>query len=138
MLAEYPDAKTLEVHIPFSEDYAIAANANPEEGTYWKIDYRYFDQNSLKEVSVDHIYGRFPGAKAADKLLRANYDVHTGAILGLPGKILAFIASLICASLPVTGVYIWWGRRSKEKKSALRRKEDPADLNNTFTPPIRS
>ncbi|MEO7990252.1 MAG: PepSY-associated TM helix domain-containing protein [Chryseolinea sp.] len=33
----------------------------------------------------------------------------------MPGKILAFFASLIAASLPVTGFYIWWGRRNKNK-----------------------
>jgi uncharacterized iron-regulated membrane protein len=33
---------------------------------------------------------------------------------GLPGKILMFFASLIVASLPVTGFYIWWGRRQKK------------------------
>jgi uncharacterized iron-regulated membrane protein len=45
-----------------------------------------------------------------------NYDIHTGAIIGLPGKILAFFASLIAASLPVTGFMIWLGRRNKKKK----------------------
>jgi uncharacterized iron-regulated membrane protein len=118
MRRQYPAAKTLEVHIPDTKTAVIGANANPDDETYWKIDYRYYDQYSLKEVSVDHIYGRFPEAKAADKLSRMNYDIHTGAILGLPGKILAFFASLICASLPVTGVYIWWGRRNKAKKEA--------------------
>ena len=44
-----------------------------------------------------------------------NYDIHVGAVLGLPGKILAFFASLIAASLPVTGFVIWWGRRKKSK-----------------------
>lgn len=122
MKREYKLAQSIEVHIPLSPAIAIAANANPEAGTYWKIDYRYFDQHSLEEVSVDHIYGRFPEAKAADKLLRMNYDVHTGAILGLPGKILAFMASLICASLPVTGIYIWWGRRNKEKTTLKKNK----------------
>ncbi len=46
-----------------------------------------------------------------------NYDIHTGAILSLPGKILAFCASLICASLPITGFLLWWGRRKKAKQS---------------------
>jgi uncharacterized iron-regulated membrane protein len=46
-----------------------------------------------------------------------NYDIHVGAIIGLPGKILMFFISLICASLPITGVYIWWGRRNKEKET---------------------
>jgi uncharacterized iron-regulated membrane protein len=122
MRAEYPTAQQIEVHIPPSGSEAIAANANPESDTYWKIDYRYYDQNTLKEVSVDHIYGRFPEAKAADKFLRLNYDIHTGAILGLPGKILAFFASLICASLPITGFYIWWGRKNKKAKPSNQKK----------------
>jgi uncharacterized iron-regulated membrane protein len=116
MTRQYPDAKTIEVHTPDTKASVIGANANPDDETYWKLDYRYYDQYTMKEVSVDHIYGRFPEAKAADKLFRMNYDIHTGAILGLPGKFLAFFASLICATLPVTGVYIWWGRRNKAKK----------------------
>ncbi|WP_018630701.1 PepSY-associated TM helix domain-containing protein [Niabella aurantiaca] len=51
-----------------------------------------------------------------EKAIGANYDVHVGAILGLPTKIIAFIASLICASLPVTGFLVWYGRRRKKKK----------------------
>ncbi|WP_276131846.1 PepSY domain-containing protein [Polluticoccus soli] len=46
-----------------------------------------------------------------------NYDIHVGAVLGLPGKMLAFFASLIIASLPITGTLIWWGRRKKSKQS---------------------
>jgi uncharacterized iron-regulated membrane protein len=118
MKSQYPHAKTIEVHIPETRASVVGANANPDDETYWKLDYRYYDQYTLKEVSVDHIYGRFPEAKDADKLMRMNYDIHTGAILGLPGKFIAFFASLICASLPVTGVYIWWGRKTKAKKKA--------------------
>jgi uncharacterized iron-regulated membrane protein len=118
MRQQYPSARTIEVHPPYADSVAIAANANPELDTYWKTDYRYYDQYTLKEISVDHIYGRFTEAKASDKLLRMNYDIHTGAVLGFPGKLLAFLASLICASLPVTGTYIWWGRRNKKQKAA--------------------
>lgn len=116
MRREHPDAKVMEIHVP-EGDLAISATANTESDTYWKTDYRFFDQHTLAELSVDHVYGRFGEAKAADKLMRMNYDIHVGAILGLPGKILAFFISLICASLPVTGIYIWWGRRNKEKAS---------------------
>ncbi|NVO30867.1 PepSY-associated TM helix domain-containing protein [Hymenobacter lapidiphilus] len=45
-----------------------------------------------------------------------NYDLHTGQLLGLGGKIVAFLASLISASLPVTGTIVWWGRRNKKQK----------------------
>src|SRR5690606_39818843 len=109
------NARTLEVHIPVTAASPVSANANPDDETYWKLDYRYYDQYTLEELPVDHIYGRYHEASAADKLMRMNYDIHTGAILGLPGKFLVFFASLLCASLPVTGFVIWWGRSNKKK-----------------------
>lgn len=125
MKTQYPDARSIEVHIPESKTSPIAANANPAADTYWKMDYRYFDQYTKAELDVAHVYGRFDQADRADKLIRMNYDIHTGAILGLPGKILAFCASLVCASLPVTGVIIWWGRRNKKtKEPASKRKKE--------------
>jgi uncharacterized iron-regulated membrane protein len=108
----------MEVHIPTSASGAIEISINPDDQTYWQADYRYFDQYSLKELSVDHIYGKSENASVADNLMRMNYDIHTGAIIGLPGKILAFLASLVVASLPITGFYIWWGRKQKKKEEA--------------------
>ncbi|MEN0053243.1 MAG: PepSY-associated TM helix domain-containing protein [Mucilaginibacter sp.] len=45
-----------------------------------------------------------------------NYDIHTGQIAGLPGKIIAFLASLISASLPITGLIVYLGKRGKKKR----------------------
>ncbi|ESU28875.1 putative iron-regulated transmembrane protein [Flavobacterium limnosediminis JC2902] len=115
MQKEYPTAKSIEVHPPETDSSSIAANANPEAGTYWKIDYRYYDQYTLKEKQVNHVWGRYPTTTNSDKVMRMNYDIHTGAILGLPGKIFAFLISLLIASLPVTGFLIWWGRKKKGK-----------------------
>lgn len=98
---------------------AIAANVNTKEDMFWSTDYRYFDQYTLKEISVNHLYGRLKDANFADKLIRMNYDIHTGGILGFAGKILAFFLSLVAASLPITGFYIWWGRRKKQKQTQL-------------------
>ncbi|MNL87508.1 hypothetical protein D3C87_2166950 [compost metagenome] len=39
-----------------------------------------------------------------------------GSILGFPGKVMAFLASLIGASLPITGFLVWYGRKFKKKK----------------------
>ncbi|WP_035455717.1 PepSY-associated TM helix domain-containing protein [Algoriphagus terrigena] len=116
MVAEYPQAEWIEVHPPDYEHGAIAANANPDASTYWKMDYRYFDQYTLEELPVDHVWGRLHEATFGDKLNRMNYDIHVGAIAGFPGKLLAFFLSAIIASLPVTGFMIWWGRRYKDKK----------------------
>lgn len=119
MQREYPLAKSIEIHPPETNMSPIAANANSNKGTYWKIDYRYFDQYSLKEMSVSHIWGRKTADKIADNLMKMNYDIHTGAILGLPGKIFAFLCSLLIASLPISGCYIWWGRNRKKKTGVL-------------------
>lgn len=120
MRAFYPDRSTsIEIHFPVSDTSAIEGAANPDPGTYWRADYRYFDQYSLKEIDVTHPYGRFAGAKTADKIVRMNYDVHVGSIGGLPTKILAFCASLVAASLPVTGFLIWWGRRKKSVATSV-------------------
>lgn len=115
MQKEYPQAKSIEVHPPENDSTSIAANANPEEGTFWKTDYRYFDQYTLEEKEVTHIYGKYKNAAIADKMLRMNYDLHTGAVFGLAGKIFAFLISLLIATLPITGFYIWWGRNKKNK-----------------------
>lgn len=117
MQQQYPNAASIEVHPPETDTASVAANANPEAGTYWKIDYRYYDQYTLQEKKVAHIYGRFPEADNSDKLMRMNYDLHTGAVFGLAGKIFAFLISLLIASLPITGIMIWWGRKNKTKKA---------------------
>lgn len=120
MKAEHPDAVSLEIHAIESDSSAIGANVNTREGVYWSTDYRYFDQYSLKEIPVSHVYGRLKEAKTADKLIRMTYDIHTGGILGFAGKVLAFLLSLVSTSLPVTGFLIWWGRRKKKRKVAVK------------------
>lgn len=119
MQKEYPDAESIEVHPTHSDSAAIGAHANQKDGKYWKMDYRYFDQHNLKEIDVNMIYGRFNEAQFADKLFRMNYEIHTGAILGLPGKIFAFLMSLLIASLPISGYIIWW-KKNRKKINGLR------------------
>lgn len=46
-----------------------------------------------------------------------NYDIHVGAIGGFAGKLIAFFASLIVASLPITGFLLWYGKAYKKKQS---------------------
>lgn len=111
MQQEHPHADVMEVHYAGHDSASIEVAINPDAGTYWRTDYRYFDQYSLEELRVNHVYGRFRDAGPAEKILRMNYDIHVGQIIGLPGKVLAFFGSLIAASLPVTGFIIWRGRR---------------------------
>jgi uncharacterized iron-regulated membrane protein len=131
--SENPNVDILEVHFPTSDTTSLAVTINPDRKTYWKSDYLFFDQYTLEEIPSNQIYGKFSDASVADKLIRLNYDIHTGAILGFPGKLLAFFASLICASLPVTGFYIWYGR--KFKKASKKKPEPTASQHNQNVEP---
>ena len=65
------------------------------------------------KLSKSKLYQNF---NAADVIEATNLDVHTGALFGLFGKIVACIISLISASLPVTGFIIWLKKKKKGKK----------------------
>lgn len=87
----------------------------------------YYDRDQLK---FDQYTGNYLGRRDhkdwnnGEKLIGMNYDIHVGAVLGLPGKILAFFASFIAASLPITGFLIWYGRKYKKKaKAPVKQKE---------------
>ena len=119
---EHPDFKgSIDVHPPENAKSSIEIAINPDIQTYWKTDYIFYDQYTLNEIEVKHIYGKLANASAADKILRMNYDIHVGAIAGLPGKIIAFCASLVASSLPVTGFLIWRGRRKKAKLNSRKK-----------------
>lgn len=110
---ESPEAKSFELHYPETEDASIYVEVSNSEGLYYDSDYRFFDQNTLEEIESNTIFGKYKDAKFADKIIRMNYDIHVGAIGGIVGKIIAFIISLITASLPVTGILLWYGRKYK-------------------------
>lgn len=91
---------------------------NQRPGTYYNSDFYHYDRYSGKELPASGSYaGTFKHAQLADKIVRMNYDMHVGAILGLPGKFLAFFASLLASSLPVTGFIIWRGRKYKTRNA---------------------
>ncbi|MGD1320358.1 PepSY-associated TM helix domain-containing protein [Chryseobacterium sp. 2R14A] len=116
--AKYPDSYGFSVDLghPHMDDHE-----HPNFEVYVKhLSYSYhksssliFDENSGELLHTHDMKDKNFG----EKTVGANYDIHVGSILGLPTKIIAFIVSLICASLPVTGFLIWWGRRKKTKKT---------------------
>ncbi|RZJ83889.1 MAG: PepSY domain-containing protein [Chryseobacterium sp.] len=90
----------------------IYATAYYGKEIYYDFDGLQFDQYSGKLLyRKDH-----HEKNAGEKLIGMNYDIHVGAILGLPGKILVFLGSLVAASLPITGFLVWLGKKKKSKK----------------------
>ena len=115
--AKYPQAHSISFFPAARKDTVATLNTyvRPDGMVYYSGISENYDQYSGKLLQTSD----FSKYNRGEKLLYMNYDIHVGQILGIPGKILAFLASLICASLPVTGVMIWWGRRTvKERKKA--------------------
>lgn len=125
LASRYPDAANFEIHYPDEEDKSYYVHLSKEEGVYYNSDYRYYDRFTLEEIPSPSIYGVYADADTQDTIMRMNYEIHIGAILGLPGKIIAFLASILIASLPVTGILLWVGRKkkSRDKKTIEREKQ---------------
>jgi uncharacterized iron-regulated membrane protein len=104
--------------LPAAKNGSILLRANPGKATIYKSDFRYFDQYTGQEIPGAYTWGKYSDATTtADYIRRMNYDIHTGAIFGLPGRITLFFLALIVASLPITGFFFWWGRKSKKVRS---------------------
>jgi uncharacterized iron-regulated membrane protein len=110
---KHPDAEAYYVYFPVSKQGVV--NVLVQNRQVYKSVTEQYDQYTGKLLKRHY----FTDQSAGEKLRDLNYDIHTGGVLGLPGKILAFFASLIAASLPISGFLIWWGRRKKMKKLVM-------------------
>ena len=108
---DIPNYQNLELHYPETDSTAIYVEVSYSQGIYYDSDYRFYDQHTLQEIKPNSIYGIYKDSDFADKTIRIAYDTHVGAILGLFGKIIVFLASFLISILPVTGLLIWWKRK---------------------------
>ncbi len=119
--------------LPDARRYYIRAAATPEavhtiggyrsSEQYFGADELKFDQYNGKLLSRINDTHKNRG----ERLIEMNYDVHVGAIGGIWGKIVVFIVGLICASLPVTGFYVWWNKKKKAKKKIILNNKSTVD-----------
>ena len=66
------------------------------------------------EIAASKLYAQ---THDAGKIMGWAYALHVGDYWGIVGKILAFLASLIGASLPLTGYYMWYVRTKRARKN---------------------
>jgi uncharacterized iron-regulated membrane protein len=80
-----------------------------------------------KQLYLDATDGRDLGARepwagtAADIFVQAQSPLHSGRILGLPGRILISLMGLVVAMLSITGVVIWWRKQKAREASREER-----------------
>lgn len=102
---------------------AASAFYNQSVGIYGVQFYHVADDHGAGGVGHKRLYydgrdGRYLGDRqpwrgtAADIFLQAQFPLHSGRILGLPGRILISVMGVVVAMLSVTGVLIWWRKRS--------------------------
>ncbi len=83
---------------------------------------------------LDALDGRLLGDRipwqgtAADIFVQAQFPLHSGRILGVPGRILISLMGVVVAGLSVTGVVIWLKKRKSksaqsERQAASSRRE---------------
>lgn len=107
----YPDADAFSLAKPADSLANVNIYVQQNRNTYYVSHEMRFAPSGEILLNRNHSEKNF-----GEKLIVANYDIHVGAILGIPGKIIAFIASFICGMLPVTGFLIWYGRTFKKSK----------------------
>lgn len=113
---EYPGSEHYQIRLPESDSAAVQVILYLKDGQYAPADYLYFNQHTGARFDARD-WGLYAQANAGEKANRMTYDIHTGSIAGLAGRILVFFAGLIAASLPITGFWIWWGKKKKKHKT---------------------
>lgn len=77
-----------------------------------------------KRLYYDSQDGRYLGDRqpwqgtVADIFVQAQFPLHSGRILGLPGRILISVMGLVVAILSITGILVWWRKRASRRKYA--------------------
>jgi uncharacterized iron-regulated membrane protein len=115
----YPDAARVQYLVPANATGVVSARIYPEKKRFFNGDLLVFDQYTAKELPAG-ARGKYADANGGEKANRLNYDIHTGGIGGLPLRVVVFFAALITASLPITGFYIWWGKKKKQSKPVMK------------------
>lgn len=115
---KHPDLGRLILQVPDEAKEPYQAMVFFGDGTIiYNRATEFYDQSTLKPLHyIDQDDQPYHEISTGEKLYRMNFDIHTGQILGLPTKMLAFLACMIGASLPVTGTLIWYNRKWGKKK----------------------
>ncbi len=112
MRKRFPE-KTIRISNPHGKQDIIRVTINDPDMLVFTSLHYYYDRYTGEEITGHFMHGPGDETSTYERLHGMVYDIHFGTIAGLPGRLLAFFASLIAASLPITGFIYWWGRRKK-------------------------
>ncbi len=107
-----PDARRYLVEIPATADNILTVGAVFDRSSLWDEYERYYFHPVTAQLLGDE---RFEEKNLGMKWRNTNYSIHTGTIFGWPTQVLATLACLVAASLPITGFLIWFPRWRRQR-----------------------
>ena len=113
---EHPDVEKFGVIPPADSAGTLEIVLDRDETNYSGASELHFDPYTGTLMEAD----LFAEKNAGAKLRQMNYDLHAGVIWGFPTKLIAFFASLVAASLPVTGFLVWWPKWRRKRRHKKR------------------
>jgi len=114
MRAEHP-AANVRVSVPHGDRTPITVSIIQRDHRVVTTVVRQFDRYTGEPIV------RPTDASNGDSRSRFNrasgwvYDIHFGTWLGFPGRLMMCVSALLAASLPVSGVVMWWRGRSGKR-----------------------
>ena len=116
VIKEIPQSKYILIRKHPNETVPYIVRSYLNETINYKRIEMYFDKSSAALISKEI----FEDKNNGEKIQALNYDLHVGSIGGFPTKIIAFLVSLIIASLPISGTLIWLGKKKITKKNSKK------------------
>ncbi|MCS4226307.1 PepSY domain-containing protein [Sphingobacterium sp. BIGb0165] len=124
----YPNPGNILMTFPDQGNLAFSLTKESFAGTLLQINQAYFDSRSGKLIKNNPM-NKLPLAEQMRKMVK---PIHVGSVFGLPSKIIVFLAVSLAASLPITGLWIWFNKSGKKttprKKRRLKGQTAPLNL----------
>ena len=115
--SKYP-SHSIRISTPHQKSDPIGITVIDRQMRVYNTDHYYFDQYTGKQIIGKFKHGPYKDASSFNILNGLVYDIHLGTVFGLPGRIIVCLASLIAASLPITGFIVWFNKRRKKSKKS--------------------
>lgn len=116
---QVPGALSYAISLPKDSTEALRVMTTTANAAY---------EGATDELYLDQYTGRplgklaFEDRNLGQRVRRTFKPVHTGAIYGMPSKIIALIVCVLGVTFPVTGVIMWLNRLKKERKKTRKQR----------------
>ncbi|MCO4291730.1 PepSY domain-containing protein [Solitalea sp. MAHUQ-68] len=116
VLKEVKSAESFNIRIPKDSVSTFSVNVLPENTIETAGDNYFVNPYNAAIVGVQ----KFSDKNQGQKIRAIVKPLHTGALYGLPTKIISFLICLLTLSFPVTGVIMWLNRLKIDKKKSSK------------------